>query len=99
MTFPIVVRHAARVAGDVARILRACPAIEDVDRRRELLDVAGDLLEAAGELLRASRVDGGASGERRVLAVLAEFAAEHGTLSRECEGRLRERARLGGARL
>jgi hypothetical protein len=90
-----LVKHAARVAGDVARILRVCPGVEEVDKRRELLDAAGDLLEAALELLRAEQRTGYVA--REVLDLLRGLSAEHGILSRECEGRLRERARLAGA--
>lgn len=98
-------RHVARVAGDVARIVRACPGVDDVDRRREILDAAADLLGAAaahlrsGSELRAAIVVSDTAArlaDREAFRVLAALAAELATLSRECEGRLRERARLAG---
>lgn len=87
-----VTRHVARVAGAAARILGQCPAIADVDRRRVLLDAAGELLASAIELLGGRREP--ADGSAQVLTLVRGIAADHETLSRECEGQLRERVRL-----
>ena len=87
-------RHVARVAGAAQRILEVCPFVGDVDRRRVLLDAAGELLAAALELLRTHEPgDGGL----QVLALVRQIARDHVTLSRECEGQLRERARVNGS--
>ena len=50
-----VTRRAGQLLGDLARILRVCGELGDLDRRAVLLDAAGRMLEAIRDAVAESR--------------------------------------------